>query len=212
MLKNQFCLAAVLLLMSLSCSTPNGNDVPLSSPSLTTPIVTGLYVTNSESPQMLAVWETPQQGNPSESYSNSIHTISGIASDLPRQNSFQLPYPNPSSTVCNITFAVPRQSIVDVWTVHAQWAGNMGSGMDDAAGAVVPTTQKTPAVIFYQNKSLLAGFYTVQWDWSRSDGNSVDPGFYRIYCRIDNITYSHDVLLYKHVSDLPSDLRKLIPQ
>ena len=212
MLKDHFFFAAALLLMSLSCSTPNGNDVPLSSPSLTTPIVTGLFITNSEGPQILAVWESPQQGNPSESSPSSVHTIGGISSSLPRQNSFQLPYPNPSSTVCNITFAVPRQSIVDVWAVHAQWAGNTGSSIDDAAGAAVPTSQKTPAVLFYQNTSLLAGFYTVQWDWSRSDGNSVDPGFYRIYCRIDNITYSHDVLLYKNAADLPSDLRKLIPQ
>ena len=222
MVKYYCCLIPLLFLLSLSCSSPSGSDASLVSPAMAMPIVTGLYITNSTGPQPVAVW-----GNPSESSSFSLadtlsenyrERINGSAAvkpwsaapvPLPLGYAFIHPYPNPAYSLCVLGFILPVDSKVDLWAVHAQWVGDLESGLGGTAGAVASTMQKT-AIIFMQNKDLQAGVYEIDWGWFQSDHNSVPPGFYRVYFRVNNTTYWNDVLLYRNSSDVPPGLRDFI--
>ena len=217
----QFYLISILFVLSLSCSSPSGSYDPIHSPLLTTPIVTGLYITNSDGPNVLAVWGDPSEGSSISSIltpppadhsgrSNKNVVIKPLnSSSLPTEYSFPTPFPNPSPAGCTFEFIIPVESKVDLWAVHAQWVGSRMSNIGIAAGAEVSTSQKTPAAVFIQDQQLPAGYYLIQWDRFQPEGNSVTPGFYRIYFRVNNTTYWRDVLFYDNITDLPSDLRKL---
>jgi hypothetical protein len=203
----------VNLLVSLffvsSCNSPNPVET-LSAPSFTQPVVTGIFVTGINDPDILSVW-----GNPSDSYSNNTnyklksekqtfnlaYKIERIVPTIPRDVQFGNPFPNPSNGIQTIQFGLSKKGNVALWLVSARISGDKSTDITSFVGATTLTPNISAAYVFL-NEMKQAGYYQVTFSSSQ-----LSVGFYRIYLKVDNILYWHDILLYKEIADLPIGLK-----
>jgi len=189
--------------IALSCK----NDNRLVVPTLTTPLVAGLWVTDSSGPDVIAQW-----GNPSDPYGSQIR------SSTARQNNggvvatgayaFDHPFPNPAPGATVITLFLPSRSVVDLWVVGARWVNDAGSDETVEGGAVAITPQRSVVDVILEKDTLNAGVYTLIWGGTLN--GHVAPGFYRIYFRANGVLAWHDIFTYRDLSDMPISLRKLV--
>ncbi|HUI29659.1 MAG TPA: hypothetical protein VLX91_05545 [Candidatus Acidoferrales bacterium] len=207
-------LEAVLLLMvsfvALSCKSDN----TLVAPTLTTSIVTGLWITNSSGPTPIAVWGNPSDGSGSGSggfgFNGGINERSdSIVAGIPRYFVFHIPYPNPAPGVTEFVFDLPIQSVVDLWIVKARWVGEQSSDETLEGSATTITPERNTVKIFLRSNLMYAGQHTETWSGTDDNGRPVPAGFYRVYWRVNGFLAFHDIFLYRQLSDLPIDLRKI---
>ena len=217
----------LFLVTAFSCKSPNADEIPPLSPDMSQPIVTGIYVTNSMGPDPIGVWGNPSDGSSTTSVDylvlslssgnnkdtiSVLKRVSTVSSTIPTGVVLNLPYPNPVDTHggCEISFALPYKSYVELFVVPARWFSEKSNDKYLSSGAVIAAPKRT-AISILQRNQLVAGYWTYHWSGQDQNGNSLSDGFYRVYLHAYNthynIFYWHDVFLYNKISDLPIGLR-----
>jgi hypothetical protein len=227
MSKNLQILSIFLTVMMFSCKSPNEEEIIPSSPDLSQPVATGIYITQLD-PFFVGVWGNPADGSITtgagysifpEGYRviadstiirQSIADVSLGVRPLPTSEIFAIPYPNPSSGNLFISFSVPVESFITLYIVPARWIDDESKDVNFLAGAVTVTPQRTAAVVPIKRRHS-AGQYLYVLTLRGVNEYYLPPGFYRIYLRINNSYYWHDVLFYNEVTDLPVSLRDYVP-
>jgi hypothetical protein len=206
----------LLLIVSLSCKSPNENEILPSSPDMSQPVATGIYITDVD-PTPIGVWGNPSDGSgttgaayPAFSINSgnstdsncSLQRISDAAKVAPTLENLYNPYPNPFEGPCVIDFSLSRKSDVVLYVVPARWIDEKNNDIHSSAGAVTATPQRT-AIALIAHTQLAAGSYHYLWNSWDQNGNLFPPGFYRIYLRVGDSIYWHDVFLYNETTSLP---------
>ena len=197
-----------LLLIATGCGSSKSSD-SLVAPTLTTPVVTGLWITASSGPNAVAKWGNPEDASASGGgfeFDASRGSLNGTDSvqQIPRSTAFYNPFPNPAPGAIAILFSLSRNSAVDLWIVKAQWAGDNPSSIATAAGATTIAPQRSTVAVLLHNEIMTAGLH--QYIWS----DSLAHGFYRVYFRADGATAFHDILIARQASDIPVSLREFL--
>jgi hypothetical protein len=200
-------LTAIILAFSIStCSNPNDNDMPLHAPGLSTPVVTGLRVTGPSGPQEIAIWgvlSDPVTIRP-------FYTGGGHGGGLPAYFDFATPYPNPHDGFATMKFALPKESLLNLWIVRARWIGTTNPDLLSIGGGTVPAPNNGAVRTLLRSIRQFAGYHLVTWDGRDDNGEPVRAGFYRVYFQTNEFTSWRDMLLYRSWEDLPSDLRSIL--
>jgi hypothetical protein len=207
----------LLLAVAFSCKSPNENEIPPSSPNMSQPIVTGIYITNSTGPEAIGKWGNPTDGystidvaypifsinsNSSADSISDLKKVSTVSTVVPIGLKLNNPYPNPFIGTCAINFSIPTQSNVVIYIVPARWFDENSNDVNSSIGAVTAAPKRTAIAILTQ-RELTAGSYSLQWRSSDQNGNPLSSGFYRIYLRVGDTVCWHDVYLYDARTYLP---------
>jgi len=182
-----------LIFLFISCRGPN-EPVPLRSPELWDPIVTGIFITHEDTPETSAIW-----GNPSISKAES-------QSDCPIR--LDNPYPNPTNGSTGIAFEVLKRTEVRIWiapaTLYTLTSHNAiiySNGIYGVPGGLClnllweVTTQ---------------GRYHVTWAPYTQNAEQLPSGFYRVYLESDEFLIWRDILLAWDIADIPIDMKEYI--
>ncbi len=186
-------------LLGLSCTSPNDADLPLVAPGLSTPIATGINITSSEGPQILATWGRPGDGPAS---------ASGSELSTPQGFSYECLYPNPSPLSCVAVFAIPDSSVVSIWVVRERWVNDPDADINSAIGATVNTPQIAAVKELLRDKMLVRGRHAVLWDGKDQSGADVRSGFYRIYLRFAGRVFWRDEYISRPGEAAPAGLER----
>ena len=205
--------STVLAVMGLSCSGTNESDLPLHAPGLSTPVVTGLRITTSAGPAVVATW-----GNPGEPVDPPVHHYNGDRQDtlvpelggIPVSYLCAALYPNPSDGQTVLTFALPRTSRVDLWIVRARWWESPNMDVIPVLGSTVSVPSNRAIKTLIRNTDRWAGTYQVIWDGRDDNGDLVPSGFYRVYLQADNYSSWRDMFLYRSLDEIPLGLKSLV--
>ena len=203
-----------LAFLSLSCDS-SGTIDPLSSPQITQPVATGIFITTTRGPEVIGVW-----GSPADYFSTSTSAASvpaDIAVDhsvrierftpigtIPKNVLYSVPYPNPTNGSQTITIAFPMKDAVSAWVVPARFADAPDNDVSSYAGATVlsPVRQTVKVLV---NDVLNAGEYSITFN-----PYPLPAGFYRIYVKIGETLMWHDILYYHDPSELPAGLKQFL--
>jgi hypothetical protein len=110
-----------------------------------------------------------------------------------------------------MNLGIPKQTNVDLWIVRARWIEENNSDVLNSGGAIAVTSQRIAERELMRNHTLSAGNYMVQWDGRNKNGDLSSGGFYRIYFRANDVTYWHDVFLYREgFKNLPAGLSQYL--
>ena len=139
-------------LVIISCDKNPGEDV-MYSPDLKMPVVTGLFFTGYDSPEVLGVWRNPSGSN--------------------------FCYPS-LDDMTNISFSVPSALNVKVWVVPARLPEQKVIEVSQNLNAYY-TVASGQAVAILMNETKQAGSYLIEFHFKDSNGNKLPEGFYRIY-------------------------------
>jgi len=216
-------LSVLLLTISFACQSPNEYKISPSSPDMSQPIATGIFITSS-SPDPIGVWGNPADGSGALSAGypsfdlnsgDAVDTFSilkqtNVAPVPPHGLPLNLfnPYPNPADAYggCVINFSIPVTSYVELYVVPARWYGDVGNDINSSAGAITVAPKRTAIAILVRTVKA-GGIYACQWSALDQKGNPLPSGFYRIYLHVGDTVIWHDVLLYDKITDLPMSLR-----
>lgn len=191
----------------ISCDNPTQN-IFLHSPDYQTPIVSGLRITSTSGPEVIATWRKPydtdqEKKKPPNNYFQ-----------VPDPSDLRCPYPNPANASVSVPFVLAEDYEVSCWAVPATLPENSSSEKTHYFNSLLPSpTGYAIATLLYKEiKS--EGAHDIEWD-----NKSLPAGFYRIYLQINSIGSQHyetlfwrDVLLYHRVSDIPYDLLQILPK
>ncbi len=183
-------LGSLFLLFTFNCRSPN-ESIPLRSPDGKTPVVTGMYITNSAG-EILATWGSVDENVFYDPYAYLL-----------------VPYPNPTGGRITIPFAVPKTSVIDIWVVPAILAGQEAPNVvkSQTASFLAPGGLAIRELI--RGRVSEAGHYEWSWDGLDSNGNEAPGGFYRIYIRAGDYLFWNDILMVRSILDVPPELRSL---
>jgi len=185
----------------LSCASPTGPDPPFRSLEESTPIVTGLRITNPHGPTELAEWRSPSDPASPQSFPINI---------VPKNLGFQSPFPNPGDSVVTLVFAVGATVEVSIWVVRAQGPGGGTGDLSEFSGGNIYAPYAIVVKKLISAFTLQAGFHEIRWDTRDDQGNLLKSGFYRICFQAGDNTTFHDIVIYRALSELPPDLGDLV--
>ncbi len=200
----------ILPFISIGCDSSQSGD-SLVAPTLTTPVVTGLWITASTGPGAIAEWGSPEDASTSGGgfpFDASKGSLAGTDSvqQIPTVTAFFNPFPNPAPGAIVIPFSLSRNSSVDLWIVKAEWAGDNPSSIATAAGATTIAPQRSTVEVLLHNQIIPAGVHNYIWS------DSLAHGFYRVYFRAGGATAFHDILIARQPSDIPASLREFLAE
>jgi hypothetical protein len=197
--------------IGLSCDATSPNDQTPSSPGISSPLAAGLFLTTRYGPEVVFIWRSPQDGRVLADQSQAKRSAAiSDAVPVPRAYAFRAAYPNPSTDTINVSYDLPKESVVSVWIVRARFINDGGSDIGTIAGGTINAPLRTAVRTFHWNEVLQPGNIRDIWDRRDDDGVLVAPGFYRVYLRTAGILAWRDVLIYDSTDMLPSDLGKLV--
>jgi len=165
-------LSFLISLTFISCDKNVGEEV-LYSPDLKMPIVTGLYFTGEDSPEVLAVWRNPSGKNrcrPSIGSTTYFH------------------------------FSIPNELYVKVWLVPARLPEQKSEDVLKQFNAYYAKASGM-AITVLMNESKPAGTYRIECNFRDSKGNLLPEGFYRIYIQAGEFFEWADVLNFRNESN-----------
>ncbi len=180
----------LLLVLIISCNNP----IAITPGSGGKNIVTGISITSETSPDVIAVWGTPNTNypDPPEVTPENIDCNEEYeCPDLPSSFGFFNPYPNPADGNINATFSLPVSSKVSLWVETAYWV---------AENENLPFRVNRPFQVFnyIDDQELDAGSYSSTMDIkSMCSGGEAYPGFYRVFIKTSNGFLSwRDIYIY----------------
>ena len=162
----------IVSLILISCSNDSGNPSSYS-PFDEMPVVTGLFFTSEESPEVLAVW-----GNPS-----------GRSFCKPSIGDYT-----------NIGFAIPEQNVVKVWVVPARLPQQESKEVLNEMNAQFEVLNRL-SVNTLLNEVMNVGSYGLEYHFTDSQGGLLPEGFYRIYVQSGDWLKWCDVLNFRNESN-----------
>jgi|WetSurMetagenome_2_1015567.scaffolds.fasta_scaffold27936_3 hypothetical protein len=162
----------MLTFVLISCSKESENPL-FYSPDGEMPVVTGLFFTSEESPEVLFIW-----GNPS---GNSFcHPTIGIST--------------------SISFSVPSETNVKVWVVPARLPQQNSNDVINLLNAHFKN-ESGLAVAILLDEIKNAGSYSYEYNFLDSEGNLLPEGFYRIYVQSGDWLRWCDVFNFRNESN-----------
>ena len=199
LLFNKFFIYLILFLF-ITCSGPNDSSNE-SEFQFDIPVVTGLFITSTEGPEIIGIWRNPSSNN--SGGTPQVTNEPGHA--VPMNYQLYVPYPNPTNVSCTILFTVTRLSHVKIYLVPAQLeqsipdnSENMLSGIYSKPGSI--------SITILINANLNAGAYA----YSLSNDQLPD-GFYRVYMKVGEDRLWHDILIARDPSIIPEEIKKMNP-
>lgn len=165
----------------LSCDKNVGEEV-FYSPDLRMPVVTGLYFTGEDSPEVLGYWRNPSGSN----------------------------YCYPSlGGMTNIRFSLPNNTNVRVWIVPARLPEQKSRDVLQSLNGHF-TIASGQAIAVLMNEVKQAGSYQIEYHFRDSNGNLLPEGFYRIYIESGGWLRWCDVLNFRNESNYYKSLVNII--
>jgi len=175
-----------------------------------TPVINGIIITNSDSPDEIGRWRNPQYP-PGIRYSvgkysteNNVETE--VPHALPTILNIDHPFPNPTTDVVAIQYSLPVAAEVSVWIVKGRLPEEDPSGIKTGSGGVFVSPKNQIAAVIINNQSLTVGYYRVIFN-GRVGDEYLPTGFYRIYLKADNHLLWKDILIARSKADLPPELK-----
>ncbi len=156
-----------LVFLQFSCTRDSGEEL-LYSPDLKMPVVTGLFLSGPDSPEVLLVW-----GNPSGS---------------------SFCYPS-FGTNTSVLYSIGKITRVKIWVVPARLPKQNQTDIYDKLGGYFINASGL-SVITLINDFKEPGSYYIQYNFKDTHGNPLPEGFYRIYKQIGDWLTWCDVLYH----------------
>jgi len=204
----------LLAWISISCTDPDESSLPLYSPGMSTPVVTGIRITTPAGPSVVAVWGNPSDPmDPVVRYgypADSPDTAAPVEGQIPDGYACSAWYPNPSDGSTVAEFAVPKSSLVDLWIVRARWWETPDTDPVPVLGSTVPVPVNLAVRTVIRHVVMPAGSYRFTWEGRDDNGDPVPSGFYRLYLKAGTYSTWRDMFLYRSLNDIPSGLRSII--
>ena len=169
------------------------NDpLPLRSPELYGPFVTGIIITDETGPDPIDHWRKPSL--PEDSHNNLI---------------LSNPFPNPGNVNQKISFVVDTTLKLSIWIVEAsQTVSDSGHTLTMLNGEFA-TPHGLAIRTLARNHEFGPGAYLAVWNGLNDDRILVPDGFYRIYFQAGALLLWRDMLWLRNPCNSPIDLQKL---
>jgi hypothetical protein len=183
-------ISCLMLLLFLSCRSPN-EPVPLRSPEIWGPVVTGIFMTGESGPEVIHIW-----GNP---------TLSKSESDPDFPIRIGNPFPNPHNVSMTIYYEVKRTCKLKVYLVSAHLPGT-----DDRlslwANAVTYQGNSRSYATMLMEGVQREGTYSIMWSPYSEENEYLPAGFYRIYIESGGKIVWRDSFLMHMPHDMPASM------
>jgi hypothetical protein len=165
------------------------------------PVVTGLFITSAEGPEIIATWRNPSSNN--SGGTTQVNNEPGLVVSMNYR--LYVPYPNPTNVSCCIHFTVPRLSHVKIYLVPAQLEQSFPDNSENILSGIYSKPGSISVITLIDN-NLNAGSYLCTLD-----GNQLPDGFYRVYMKVGEERLWHDILIAKDSSIIPEEIKKMNP-